>query len=240
MTKLNRIVFISSLLCLLSKPSPGYDKDHPPYRFEDGPPKHLVAVPIVDNSNKNRFTSKDERVDVKLNETFHKELDFLLKGDDITLMRMEKDIGQAIPYAVYMVDLDGNGLTDFLVLSNYRGCGLAARMDRVDIFLKVSARKYKHISYDTLDSGLEDFVDLNNDGRYEVIITNLTFEQDHNYFLYRIYEFKDCKLLNCDLKVKGFPKFVMYTFEPNDKDTMQLSASARALVARSKCREMEY
>ena len=239
MTKLNHIIFISFLVCLLSKPSLGYDKDYPPYRFKDGPPKHLVAAPIVD-LDKNRYTSKDGRIEVRLNETFHKALDFLLKDGDITLMRMDEDIGQAIPYAVYMADLDGNGLTDFLVLSNYRGCGLAARMDKVDIFLKVASREYRHISYDTLDSGIEDFFYLNNDGRYKVIITDMVSGQRHNYFGYSIYEFKDYKLENCDLKVKGFPKFVWFSFKPNDKDTTQLAVKEKLVAIRSKNNKIGY
>lgn len=240
MAKLNRIVFILSLVCLLSRPLLGYDKDYPPYRFKDGPPKHLVAAPIVDGLDKNRYTSKDGRIEVRLNETFHKALDFLLKDGDITLMRMGEDLGQAIPYAVYMADLDGNGLADFIVLSNYRGCGLAARMDKVDIFLKIASLKYIHIAYDTLDSGLEDFVDLNNDGRFEAIITDLISGKSHNYFGYSIYEFKGYKLENCDSKVKGFPKFVWYSYKPNDKDATQLTAKERFAAIRSKNNKIEY
>jgi hypothetical protein len=145
-----------------------------------------------------------------------------------------------MPWAVYRVDLDKNGLEDFIIFYSYRGCGLAASADKVEIFLKKQGGEYQKISYDVMSAGIEDFIDLNHDGQYEVIITDFYSGKKHNYFTYSIYEFKDYKLVNADLKFSGFPKFVWITYKPNDKDTTHLTDDEKAQHVDKKNESINY
>jgi hypothetical protein len=138
--------------------------------------------------------------------------------------------GQELPFpvgAVYWADLEGNGLKDFIVFYWWQAPGIMFPLCRVEIFLKKEAGGYGKIYYDTLSPGLEDFADLDNDGKYEVIITDICEGNGHNYYSYSIYEFKDYRLVNADDKFKGFPKFIRYTNNANDKDTKHLTKGER-------------
>ena len=189
----------------------GYRADYPPYEFKDGPPSHLKAELLVD-LDKHDYKSEDGNVIARLKDT-DSGIDFLLKEGKYVLV--SDNIKEApTPYSVYRADLDGNGLKDFIIFNWYGGCGIAMNSFRVDIFLKKKTGGYREISYDTLSSGLEDFVDMNKNCKYEVIITDIYSGQKHTYFSYDIYEFENYKLVNADKKFKGFPKFVWDTDRP--------------------------
>jgi len=220
MNKKQLIVSLILFFCCVVKSS-AYMEDYPPYRVKDGKFKHLEAQTLVD-IDKRDYQSKDKQVMARLNEdkdTFN----FLLQDGKTVLLKMET-WEFPLPYVVYQVDLNKDGLKDFIVFSTYRGCGLAAYSDEVKIFLGKGKGKYQSISYETMSGDLGDFVDLNNDGKYEVITTNLYGGGDkHNYWAYNIYEINDYKLVNANAKFKGFPKFIWYTDKPNDKDTTHLN-----------------
>ncbi|MBU4306034.1 MAG: hypothetical protein KJ893_10525 [Candidatus Omnitrophica bacterium] len=201
-----------------------YLEDYPPYKFKDGPPQYFQAETLVD-LDKHEYRSNDGSVVVRLKKT-DKGMDFLVKEAGFVLIN-ENIKEYPTPYAVYRGDLDGNGLKDFIIFYWYGGCGLAVNWNKVEIFLKKQTDGYQKISYDTLASGLEDFVDLNNNGRYEVIIADIYSGGKHTYFAYNIYEFKDYKLVRADSKFNGFPKFIWFTHKPNDKDTTHLTEKER-------------
>ena len=229
-----KIIALACLSLLLSTGiSFGYRDDYPPYEFKDGPPPHLKAELLVD-LNKHDYKSEDGSIIARLKDT-GSGIDFLLKEGKYVLV--SDNIKEApTPRAVYRADLDGDGdgLTDFVVFNWYGGCGIEMNSFRVDIFLKKKTGGYREISYDTLSSGLEDFVDMNKDGKYEVIITDIYSGQKHTYFSYNIYEFEDYRLVNADKKFKGFPKFIWDTDKPNDKDTTHLTRWERLLHTKAK------
>lgn len=217
----------------------GYRADYPPYRFQDGPSPHIKAELLVD-LNKHDYKSEDGSVIARLKDT-GSGINFLLKKGSYVLVN--DNIKEApTPYAVYMADLDGdgNGLTDFVVFNWYGGCGIEMNSFRVDIFLKKKTGGYKEISYDTLSSGLEDFVDINKNGKYEVIITDIYSGQKHTYFSYDIYRFENYKLINADAAFKEFPKFVWYSYKKNDQDTTHLTQHERLLHTKEKDRSIHY
>jgi len=201
-------------------PALAYMENYPPHKFKNGKFKHLEVQPLVDIDRRD-YLSNDKQIVARLYEdkdTFN----FLLQDGKTVLLKIEtwKD---AIPYAVYQADLNKDGLKDFIVFSSFRGCGLAAFSDEVKIFLGKGNGKYQSISYETLYSDLEDFVDLDNDDEYEIITTNLYGGDKHNYWAYNIYEIMDYKLVNANAKFKSFPKFIWFTHKPNDKDTTHLT-----------------
>lgn len=206
-----------------------YIEDHPPFNFKDGPPKHLEAQALV-GEGKSESKSKDGRVYARLIEEKLYEIDFILKDGDLVLAEMNpkiRDPDSAFPHSVYRADLNKDGLDDIIVFSNYRGCGLGALADKTEIFLKNKEGGYHKIYFDSLSAGLRDYVDLDKDSRYEVIITDICFVKNHSYYYYNVYGFEGNKLVNTGKKFKGFPKFVWFTYKPNDKDTLHLSEAER-------------
>ncbi len=201
-----------------------YFEDYPPYKFHKGSCPHLKAETLV-NFDKSEYKSEDGKVIARLKEDADS-LDFLVQDGDIVLAKMpERET--PLPWSVYRVDLDKNGLEDFIIFYNYRGCGLAASANKVEIFLKKDKNIYQKISYDAMSTGIEDFVDMDNDGKYEVIITDFYSGKKHSYFTYSMYEFTEYELVNSDSKFEGFPKFVWITYKPNDKDTTHLTKEER-------------
>jgi hypothetical protein len=237
--RIKRLIIVISILCMCSSMAYAYLDEYPPYKFKDGPPKHLQLDPLV-SIDKSDYVSKDGSVIARLNESFASDLlDFSLKVNNTTLVQMtEREL--PMPYAVYQVDLDGNGLYDYIVFYSYHGNSLASLFSRVEIFLAEKDGVYNKISCESQGPGVEDFVDLDNDGKYEVIITDLRIVDGHTYFTYNIYEFKDYKLVNADAKFKGFPKFIWYTFKSNDKDTTRLTKEERALLTKEKNDSIKY
>lgn len=225
MNKKILIIFNFLILSICVGPVFSYMENYPPHRFKDGPFRHLKAEPIIG------YLVEDKPYEFKKGSIFAKiessedGVYFLLKDGDLVL----KEKRGFVPFTdyVYWVDLNNDGLKDFIVIYNYRGAGLAAVNDAVEIYLKRSNGTYQRISYDNMSTGIEDFVDINNDKIYEVIITSLyggeTRGKYHNYIAYSIYEFSGDKLVNANAKYKGFPKFVLMMDEPNDKDATQLS-----------------
>ena len=205
-----------------------YRDDYPPYSFKEGAYSQIQSKLLTGNT-KGEFRSDDgEKITVSLkwaNEDSH----FLLKKDGKVLMKA-KDQAEFFPESVYQVNLDKNGFNDFIVFSGVPyGSGLGSHFGCVDIFLKSKRGKYRHVHYKSFDGGIEDFVDMNKDGRPEIILMSFYEAKKGNYFCYSIYEIKKWKLINADSKYKGFPKFIRYTNKKNDKNATQLTAKEKAL-----------
>ncbi|MEI8344920.1 MAG: hypothetical protein WCG06_02490 [Candidatus Omnitrophota bacterium] len=186
------------------------------------------------------FLSKNGKIRAILKEKNFMDSKLLIKDGDKTLVKLyvTKPNDPPFPNAVYWIDVDGNGLKDFIVLSSHRGTGIGLNFDYVDIYLKKPDRSYQRISFETWAVNLKDFVDLNRNGKYEVIITGFDQGQSHNYYSYNIYAFYKYRLINADQKFPGFPKYVRLTKKPNDKDSHQLSKEERLEFALKKERSI--
>ncbi|MFC1709768.1 hypothetical protein ACFL2J_06935 [Candidatus Omnitrophota bacterium] len=226
-----------TILSFLTCHAYAYFENYPPHKFRDGAFSHLEAQAIVDSDNE-RYESENGKVLVELR-LRPDELYFSIKENAHTIV-YKQDREGPLPYEVYRADLDNNGLEDFLVIYNYDGVGLAASYDMVEIYLKKEEGEYQKISYDTMAARLDDFVDVDKDGKYEVIITGFCGGEEHNYFTYSIYEFNNYQLVNSDAKFNGFPKFIWYTNDPNDKDTTHLAEQERLSHTKEKDSTIQY
>lgn len=234
---IKRLAIILLVLCIVTPISYAYLDKYPPYKFKDGPPRHLEAKPIVDY-DKPEYKSPDGKIYVQLSEENDK-FSFIIKDGKTTVTSM-KERSTPVPQVVWWADLDGNGFKDFIVFGWYEANGLAFYHYQVDLFMKEREGVYNKISYDSQGPGMEDFVDLNNDGKHEIIITDIRSIEGHTYFTYNVYELKDYQLVNVDAKYRGFPKFIWYTFKPNDKDTTRLTKEERALHTKQKNDSIKY
>lgn len=232
------LVFLFISVSLLSNISFAYRQDYPPYRFKDSPPVHLNVKPLVSGYNVD-YKSKDGSVVVHLKEPKLYEVEFFLKVGKTMLVSLDQK-KEDFPCAVFQADLDNNGLDDFIVFYNSRGPGLGGHQDRVEVYFRKSKGDFEKITYNTLDTGIEDFIGPDKEGKYKVIITGFYEGDRHNYFSYNVYEFKNYRLVNADAKIKGFPKFVQYTYNKNDQDTERLTQQERLLHMKEKNSTIKY
>lgn len=200
-----------------------YFENYPPYKFKDGPPAHLEAKPLLGTEEK---YSKDG-ITVILKDS-DKGYHLSIKDDKKVVLDRSSD-EYPRPQEVYRADLNGDGLQDFIVISWWGGAGLGSHEDQVELFLKKKDGSFTKIQYNALAAGLQDFVDLDKDGRYEVIMTGLYYGPGHNYFSYKHYQIKDYRLVESKT-LKGFPKFVWMTNKPNDKDTTHLTSKQKKMA----------
>jgi len=234
MNKRQLIIALFWVSCHISS-ALAYMENYPPYKFKDDPFKHLEAE-VSAYYNTPEFRSKDGRIVIKFEEPFG--LTRLTIQDGKLALVKVKENGGPLPHAAYQVDVDNNGFKDFLVFYHWGASSLAG--DQAEVFLNKDGKSYQKITYETIRSGLEDFVDLNQDGKYEVIITGVYAGKKHNYFTYNIYEIKNYKLVNADAKFKGLPKFIWMTNKPNDRDTVHLTKGQRDADAEQKSRSIKY
>lgn len=231
-------VLIGMMLFFSTDTAFSYEELYPPYKFKDGAPAHLKAKGLIKHK-RSEFKSKDGNVRINFYQS--DDWSFSLRIEDNGQILLDR-VAQEPPFPndVYWADLDGNGQKDFIVISWNGGAGLGGHECRLEIFLKEKEGLYHKISYDGMSPGLEDFVDLDNDRKYEVIITGVYDGQRHNYFTYNIYEFRDFKLINVDAKFSGFPKFIWMTYKNNDKDTNHLMKEERRIHSEEKNKRITY
>lgn len=236
----NRITSVLIFLFLLTFPSVNYAyyEQYPPYTFKAGPFKSLKSKPLVDYDHP-EYKSPDGNIVIRLIEKDSETFDFEIK-EGVIVVTKQNIRDTPFPYEVYREDLDGNNLKDFIVFSSYRMNGFSSWGLRAEIFLKKEEGGYQHIAYDGAGIGIEDFVDFNKDGKYEVLITGVYSGSEHTYYSYNVYEFKDYMLVNADSKQKGFPKFIWFTYKPNDKNTTHLTNEEKQKHINDKNASIQY
>lgn len=208
-----------------------YLDDYPPYLFKEGAPSRFALEDLFAETAANGSGYyKEGALEIELSETAdtQRAYRFLIKDGGQILMKVEGFDQPALPSSVYRADLDNNGLDDLMVISWSRGVGLAVLLGSVDIFMKKAPESYDHIHYESVAAGPEDFVDMDQDGRAEVIMPSYYMGNKHNYFAYAVYEIAGGRLVNVSSRYKGFPKFIWYTHKPNDKQTTHLTKAEKA------------
>ena len=219
------LVIIWTVVLCFTVRAYAYFENYPPFKFSENAPEHIQAELLVDY-DKPDYRAKDSKITAHLNETSDS-FDFILKDGDLILASLQER-ATPFPYAVYRADLDNNGLDDLIVFSSNRGNGLAAHLVVTDLYLKNIDGTYQNINYEGLGTEIEDFVDMNKDGKTEIIIMDMYGGEKHNYFSYSVYDIKNARLVNVDGKFKGFPKFIWFTDKKNDKNTTHLTQNEKA------------
>jgi hypothetical protein len=79
----------------------------------------------------------------------------------------------------FAAELNGDNVPDFIVTRSYLGCGLAADITQVLLFLSKPGEGYVLVANDTYDWGPDDIVELGGDGKLRWVETQL--EQTENY-----------------------------------------------------------
>lgn len=208
----------------------GYPGSHPP--FPAGKPvpyPSLKAEPVVHYNSESSF----EDGGVRINTSPERD-----KVGRVTVVEVSGqpvfDTASAHPdlyfhfgSRVFYTDLTGDGLKDILIYSYPGGVGFAAEIEMADVLLSQPDGTYKHVSFEAYAAGPEDFIDVNGDGRYEMLWVNYYFEGGHSYWVYRVVEITDDGLRLRDELLPDFPKIIWFTEKPNDQPTQRLTAAER-------------
>jgi len=128
---------------------------------------------------------------------------------------------------VFYVDLTGDRRKDILILSYPGANGLGAEIEMADLLLAQPDGTYHHESFVAYAASPQDFIDVNGDGRYEMLWVNFYFEGGHSYWVYRVVEIGDDNLRLNDQLIPDFPKLIWFTEKPNDKPTQKLTVAER-------------
>ena len=128
---------------------------------------------------------------------------------------------------VFYTDLTGDGRKDILVYSYPGGNGLGAYIEIADLLIAKADGQFAHTTFEGFAAGPEDFMDVNGDGRYEMLWVQYYFGGDHSYWVYRAVQISDDGLRLNDQLVPDFPKIIWFTEKPNDKPIQRLTAAER-------------
>lgn len=199
-------------------------EQYPPFSNKNLPP-HLQAEELIEFEGEVTIESEDLKVELL---TLNGGSQLRIKNSQGIIFETKEDDALPFVFAVYYEDLDNNRLKDFIIFSNYHGCGLAGHNDRVDIVLQTERHTFSHIHYDTMSASLKDFVDINQDGIYEVVFTDFYSGKRHNYFVYSIYEIKGTELHNANKKYStAYPNFIWFTYKPNDRQSTKITVEEK-------------
>lgn len=134
--------------------------------------------------------------------------------------------------AVYAALLNEDTEPDYVIRAWSGGCGLAAEWFFLTFLLSTGAT-YSVTETACMAMGVEDFVDLNNDGRGEFIHTSFVGGEkgkdgkSHNYWVYNLLRFKGGQIISANDLDRRFPCWVWYKFKPNHQNTDQLTPKQR-------------
>lgn len=131
---------------------------------------------------------------------------------------------------VYGADLNGDGVADYAVYNDSGGCGLAGQLKYVTLLLS-SPTGYGCVRVMSYDAKPADFVNISSQ-TYLVHTSFISGEEGkdgrhHNYWVYNLLKISGKTLVLDNTPDRRFPKWVMYSFDPNHRDTTQLTTEQR-------------
>lgn len=142
---------------------------------------------------------------------------------------------------VFAVDLNQDGVPDFMVNIWSDGCGLAAT-GSTHTFLLSEKGRFKATSFYSHDFGAEDIIRLKPDGPWYYIQNDLLGNgdektrdgRDHSFWVYQLYRFSGGKMVESNKDDARFPKWIWYTYKANHKETDQLTAEQKKRIMEGK------
>lgn len=134
--------------------------------------------------------------------------------------------------------LNEDGIVDGVIETVSGGCGLAGEIGFRTFLLSDGAR-YVAVPVELFTMRDDDFIDLDHDGRPEMIHTAFVYGEEgidgraHNYWVFNLLEFNKNRITSVNARNRAFPVWVQYKFQPNHSRTDQLSAEQRVRLWRA-------
>ena len=202
-----------------------YPSTHPPFPFKTKAPYRSLSVkPVIDYNYPATFTDGDLRIETaKVSED--QVTTRVSVGVKVLLdtAKDSPDLPAPDGSRVFYTDLTGDGRKDILVYAYPGSNGLGASIEVADLLIAQPDGTYYHESFEAYAASPQDFIDVNGDGRYEMLWVNYYFEGDHSYWVYRVVEIGDDGLRLNDQLIPDFPKIIWFTEKPNDQPTQKLT-----------------
>ena len=134
------------------------------------------------------------------------------------------------PATGYVGDLNRDGTMDYVLEVWSGGNGTAAEVCDL-AFVLSSGREFHLTTVNSMSPSIDDFIDLNEDGRCQFLHTAFVYGypirgkdgQVHNYWVYNILEVAGGSLRLVNSIRPGFPKWILFTFKGNHEETNQLT-----------------
>jgi hypothetical protein len=157
----------------------------------------------------------------------------MTEGPDRILLPKTSIAGSPFfPFDVFYSDLNNDGTDDYIILTWSDGGGLASFTGYFSVILSASD-SYKVIHITTMSPNKSCFIRLGDDNKCRFIHTVFVYGEAgkdgrcHNYWVYNLFEFTGDDLILSNKKSPRFPKWVMYTYNPNHRSTGQLSETQK-------------
>lgn len=124
--------------------------------------------------------------------------------------------------AVMMADINGDKLNDLKLVIPYMSNGLGINV-RVIYLFQHEKTSFAKLSFDDEMFGYNrQERDFNNDGNYEIVTMSLVGYQNHSYWAFNLFDYKNNDLVNVNNKY-NYPVLVQFLFKDNYRITKNMS-----------------
>lgn len=115
---------------------------------------------------------------------------------------------------LYVGDINGDGLKDLKIVIPYMGNGIAAMNVRVIYLFQTKNSTFKKISFTDKMNSIRPEYDFDGDGNHEIITMTLTNYNNHNYWIFNLYEYEESGLKNVNNKT-DYPIMIQFLSKKN-------------------------
>lgn len=135
-----------------------------------------------------------------------------------------------------LADFNGDGLTDLKLVFPYMGNGTASLNVRIVYLLQQKDNRFTKVSYFDKMGANSIERDFNGDNNYEIITMTLMSYQNHSYWLYNLFNFKNFDLISVNDEYH-YPILIQFLYRYNYKITNKVSRQKMKEFAHKKPEE---
>lgn len=135
-----------------------------------------------------------------------------------------------------IADFNGDGLNDLKIIFPYMGNGIASLNTRVVYLMQQKDGYFTKVSYFDKFGANNVERDFNGDGNYEIITMKLMSYQNHSYWLYNLFSFKNFDLVSVNDQY-NYPILIQFLYRDNYKITNKVTRQKMKEFAQKKPEE---
>lgn len=121
-----------------------------------------------------------------------------------------------------VADFNSDGLKDLKIITSYMGNGTASLNVRVIYLFQQADQSFKKISFNDKMSVNRAERDFDRDGNFEIITMDLISYENHNYWLYNLFNYKNAELVSVNSK-HYYPIMIQFLYRDNYEITKKIS-----------------
>lgn len=116
--------------------------------------------------------------------------------------------------SIKVIDINSDGLKDIKIIENFMGNGTASLNIKIIYLIQKSNHKFEKISFNDKEGENTLERDFDGDGNYEIITKTLETYQNHSYWVFNLYNYKNSGLINVNKK-SNYPIMVQFLDRDN-------------------------